>query len=168
MPCGRWVVEPGPPAVDGQKGMVLASSLCVGVENGSGAGLAAPLTPGSGCPLSPCLSTSSVPGLTGFGMPWLCPTAGHSPLQQQRKDGEPRRTYPGPELTAIAESPEVPVGTPHPTRCEPAETPLSPRACGRWRGALLGGCWWDTRLGLTVKNSCAPPRTLPRGMLEET
>lgn len=150
-------MEPRLPAVDGQKGTALASSLWMGAEKGSGVGLAAPLTAGSVCPPSPCLSTLPVRGPAGFSVPWLCPTAGHSLLQQQRKDGEPGRTYPGPELTAIPESPEAPVGTPHPTRREPAVTPLSPR------GALLGGCWWDTRLGLTVKNSCAPPRTLPKG-----
>lgn len=105
-------MEPGRPAVDGQKGMAQASSLWMGAENGSGVGLAAPLTPGSGCPPSPRLSTPSVQGPAGFGVPWLCPSAGHSLLRQQRKDGEPNGTYPGPELTAIPESPEVPVGTP--------------------------------------------------------
>lgn len=144
--------------MDGQKGTALASSLWMGAENGSRVELAAPLAPGCGCPPVP----TPVWGPAGGSVPWLCPTTGQSPLQQQGEDGELGGTYPSPELTATPESPEVPEGTPHPTRPEPVVSPLSPRARGSWWGALLGGCWWDTRLGRTV-NSCVPPPAPPRG-----
>lgn len=146
----------------GQKGTALASSLWMGAENGSGVGLAAPLTPGSGRPLSPFPHACPLPlrRFQRFQHALALPLQDTVFSGSRGRMGSPGAMYPSPEPPAIPQSLEVLRGPPSHLPGARGD-PTVPKGRGRER---CWGCWSDTRLGLTVKTTLHPAK----GMLAET